>query len=70
MAKKPQPASDDVRISVEAVARFRHDGVYVPPGTRITMTRGEAAELMALGFIVPVVTRRDLRGDAPTQRAR
>lgn len=61
MAKKPQPASEDARISVEALARFRHDGVYVPPGTRITMTKAEAAELMALGFVVPVVSRRDLQ---------
>lgn len=40
----------DKQVEIEAVARFRHDGVYVEPGKHVLVSPQDAAELHAAGF--------------------
>lgn len=60
--KPAAPAADPV-AHVEAVARFKHDGVDRRPGDVMAMTTTDAADLVAVGFARPHAGygRRDMR---------
>jgi hypothetical protein len=53
MTKKRGAAGAGVelsRVRVEALAMFRHDGLYRRPGDVVETTEADAADLIALGF--------------------
>jgi hypothetical protein len=49
MAKRKVEAKDE--IMVMATKRFRHRAVYVNLGETLHMSRAEAADMVALGFV-------------------
>jgi hypothetical protein len=48
------------QTTVEVIAQFRHDGVYVRPGEKLVMATADAESLAALNFVRPY-GRRDMR---------
>jgi hypothetical protein len=51
MAKKIESRPSDGLAQVEAVAMFRHDGIYRNPGDVLVMSAKDADELVAVGFV-------------------
>jgi hypothetical protein len=62
MPDKRKPDFKPDQTTVEVIAQFRHNGVYVRPGEKLTMTTDEANDLEAMHF-VRLYSRRDMRAN-------
>jgi hypothetical protein len=56
MAKRIKPAAHE--IEVQAIAGFKHRGIFIRTGEVVTMTKAEAADMRALNMARPVERER------------